>query len=236
MGESYIGHIPSQEIAEWQRQGQFAATDDIEKLREADAILICVPTPPHGQSRSGPESRHLISTTDCNGIAPRPARRPGEHDVSLGPPMTCCCPSSPKRRWTLAPITFWPTAPEREDPRQQGFFHDQYFPRWVGGCEPASQRVGLGPLPNGRSRGYRGFRRAKIAEACKILENTYRAVNIALVNELKVLCEPNGHRRFGGGDRSGQDQAIWVPGVLPRTWFGRALHSHRPLLPQLGGS
>ena len=52
---------------------------------------------------------------------------------------------------------------------------------------------------------------AEVAEACKIPENTYRAVNIALVNELKIVFDADGHRRLGG-DRGRQDQAVRLPG------------------------
>ncbi len=61
----------------------------------------------------------------------------------------------------------------------------------------------------------------EVAEACKILENTYRAINIALVNELKMIYDRDGNRRLGS-DRGGQDQAVRFPGVLP--WPGLGGH------------
>ena len=74
----------------------------------------------------------------------------------------------------------------------------------------------------------------EVAEACKILENTYRAVNIALVNELKVLYDKHRHRRLGG-HRGGQDEAVRVPGVLSGSGTRRALHPDRPLLSHVAG-
>jgi UDP-N-acetyl-D-glucosamine dehydrogenase len=81
-------------------------------------------------------------------------------------------------------------SPEREDPGNKAFSTSN-IPKVVGGCEPASQRVATA-LYRTVAPEVIEVSSCRVAEACKILENTYRAVNIALVNELKILCDRMG--------------------------------------------
>ena len=74
----------------------------------------------------------------------------------------------------------------------------------------------------------------QVAEMVKLLENTFRAVNIGLVNEIALMCDRARHRRLGGGRRGG-DQAVRLHAVLPRARPRRPLHPDRPVLPVVEG-
>ena len=73
----------------------------------------------------------------------------------------------------------------------------------------------------------------EVAEACKILENTYRSVNIAMVNEMKVLFDRLGIDIWQVIE-SGQNETVWFSGILSRTGTWRPLYSHRSVLFKLG--
>lgn len=188
-GQSYIKHIPSEMIAAWLTSKQFEPTSDMSRLKEADCILICVPTPLN-ESRD-PDMTYIEGTTE----AIRAALRPGQLVVleSTTYPTTTrdvVLPILSKTGLKSGSDYFLAFSPEREDPGNPDF-QAQRIPKVVGGLDPASGKlaeqlyghaiVKVIPVSS-----------AEIAEACKILENTYRCVNIALVNELKVLFDKMG--------------------------------------------
>lgn len=188
-GQSYIKHIPSEMIANWLTSKQFEPTSDMSRLKEADCILICVPTPLN-ESRD-PDMTYIEGTTE----AIRAALRPGQLVVleSTTYPTTTrdvVLPILSKTGLKSGSDYFLAFSPEREDPGNPDF-QAQRIPKVVGGLDPVSGKlaeqlyghaiVKVIPVSN-----------AEIAEACKILENTYRCVNIALVNELKVLFDKMG--------------------------------------------
>jgi len=185
-GESYIGHLPSEWIAETIATGKFAATADMSLLAVADAILICVPTP-LSDSRD-PDLTYVENTT--REIAQR--LRPGqlivlESTTYPGTTRDIVLPLLAERGLQLGSDFFLAYSPEREDPGNPNF-STQRIPKVVGGADQASGELAdllysqavieTVPVAN-----------CEIAEACKILENVYRAVNIAMVNELKVLFD-----------------------------------------------
>jgi UDP-N-acetyl-D-glucosamine dehydrogenase len=187
-GESYIGHIPATVIREM-RGRHFTATDRFERLNEPDAVVICVPTPLTDARE--PDLTFVVSSAKA--VAAR--LRPGQLVVleSTTYPGTT--------RQVVQPILeagglkagqdfFLAFSPEREDPGNPSFSAPT-IPKVVGGIEPRSRELAVAlyspvvvkvvPVSS-----------AEVAEACKILENTYRAINIALVNELKVLYDRMG--------------------------------------------
>ena len=121
-------------------------------------------------------------------------------------------------------------SPEREDPGNPQFSAPT-IPKVVGGLDPASLELAVALYGKVVVRVV-PVSSPEVAEACKILENTYRAINIALVNELKVIYSRDGNRRLGG-DRGGQEQAVRLPGLLsrPRAWAGTASRSTRSISP-----
>ncbi len=188
-GQSYIKHISSEDVQSWSDKGQFEATADLSRMAEADALLICVPTPLN-DSRD-PDLKYVEST--ARSIAQ--VLRPGQLVVleSTTYPTTTRDVVLPILEETgLKPGEdfFLAYSPEREDPGNQDYSASR-IPKVVGGLDPASLElaealyghavVEVVPVSS-----------TEIAEACKILENTYRAVNIALVNELKMLFDRMG--------------------------------------------
>ncbi len=187
-GESYIGHIPHQ-VIQTMRENRFDATTDFERLSEADVILICVPTPLN-ETRE-PDLTYVIKSTEA--IAK--TLRPGQLVIleSTTYPSTTRNVMKPildERGLEVGKDYFLAYSPEREDPGNPNFTASS-IPKVVGGIEPNSLELAAAL--------YEQFvveiikvSTPEVAEACKILENTYRAVNIALVNELKMLYDRMG--------------------------------------------
>jgi UDP-N-acetyl-D-glucosamine dehydrogenase len=188
-GESYIGHIPSAWIADWQAAGRFEATADHTRLNEPDAVLICVPTP-LSDSRD-PDLGFVEDSTRRIAETLRPGQLIVlESTTYPGTTRDVVAPLLAARGLRLGEDFFLAYSPEREDPGNPKH-SARSIPKVVGGMDGASARLACAlysravvqvvPVAN-----------CEVAEACKILENTYRAVNIALVNELKVLCDRMG--------------------------------------------
>jgi UDP-N-acetyl-D-glucosamine dehydrogenase len=190
-GQSYIKHVPSSTIQKWLDAEQFEPTAEMARLHEADAILICVPTPLNA-SRD-PDLKYI----ECTGEAIAAVLRPGQLIVleSTTYPTTT--------RDVLIPILernraglkcgidyFVAYSPEREDPGNPDFTAAG-IPKVVGGVDEASLRLAVALYEKAIVKVI-PVSSAEVAEACKILENTYRCVNIALVNELKVLFDRMG--------------------------------------------
>jgi UDP-N-acetyl-D-glucosamine dehydrogenase len=188
-GRSYIKHIPSQWIGQCVSEGKFSATADMDRLGEADALLICVPTP-LSPSRD-PDLIYVEST--AREIAPRLRRGQLvvlESTTYPGTTRDVVLPILAERGLTLGEDYFLAYSPEREDPGNPDFTAGN-IPKVVGGIEPHSRRLAVQLYRQGMPEVV-PVNSCEVAEACKILENTYRAVNIALVNELKVLFDRMG--------------------------------------------
>lgn len=186
-GESYIKHIPSSRVAEMVSPGgeaRFAATHDMTRLSEPDALLICVPTP-LTPSRE-PDLRYVENTTRDIALALRPGQLvslesttyPGTTAEVLEPILSA--------RLKVGQDYFLVFSPEREDPGNPTF-HVQNIPKAVGGITPACLEQGVALYSQVVERVV-PLSSTQAAEMTKLLENIYRAVNIALINELKVLC------------------------------------------------
>ncbi|QDT25413.1 nucleotide sugar dehydrogenase [Gimesia panareensis] len=185
-GKSYIKHIPSETVAGWLEKKQFEATADSSRMKEADALLICVPTPL--TTSRDPDLTYVENTAKV--IAE--TLRPGQLVVleSTTYPTTT--------RDVLLPILdnaglkvgedyYLAYSPEREDPGNPDF-SAAGIPKVVGGMEENSLRI-ASELYSHAVVNVIQVSSPEVAEACKILENTYRAVNIAMVNELKTLFD-----------------------------------------------
>jgi len=188
-GKSYIFHTPSSFIRKIVRSGCFEATDDFRRLNEPDVIIICVPTPLDGPGK--PDLSYVRNT--ARSIAK--ALRKGqlvilESTTYPGTTEEVIRPLLEKSGLRAGADFFLAYSPEREDPGNAKFTMEK-IPKVVGGVDPVSGRlasllyskvvVKVVPVSG-----------TKEAEASKILENIYRAVNIALVNELKVLFDKMG--------------------------------------------
>jgi len=187
-GESYIGHIDNEAVSAMTRQG-FEATDRFERLGEPDAIIICVPTPLTDARE--PDLTYIINSAKA--IAAR--LRPGqlvvlESTTYPGTTRDVVQPILEATGLKAGQQFFLAFSPEREDPGNPTFSAPT-IPKVVGGLDAASRELATTLYGQVVVRVV-SVSSPEVAEACKILENTYRAVNIALVNELKVLYDRMG--------------------------------------------
>lgn len=188
-GHSYLRHAESAWIQPSIEEGRFIPTEDLACIQDADAILICVPTP-LTETRD-PDLSHVVSTTEQIAAQLRPG-----HLVCLESttyPTTTrdvVLPTLERSGLEHGADFFVAYSPERVDPGNKSW-PTREIPKIVGGLSEQATELATSL--------YRLFVRtvipvstAEVAEAAKVLENTFRAVNIALVNEMKVLCERMG--------------------------------------------
>jgi len=192
-GQSYIQHIPGDKIREHVQAKRFSATTDFTKLRDMDAVLICVPTPL--DERREPDLSYVEQT--ARSIAPNLQRNqlivlesttyPGTTEELVLPilekgGMKCAISADSE---DVNPDFYLAFSPEREDPGNKQFGLAQ-IPKVVGGINPQSGRAACGMYAQIVSRVV-PVTSTRAAEMVKLLENIFRCVNIALVNELKQL-------------------------------------------------
>ena len=196
-GKSYIGHIPSDRIARLVRARRFRATTDYSGLREVDAMLICVPTPL--DERREPDLSYIEQTARAirdnlvrgQLVVLESTTYPGTTEELVLPILEesgLRCPVGMAR--THNADFYLAYSPEREDPGNKKFTLRQ-IPKVVGGVNPASSRLAQALYRQVVDRVV-PVSSSRAAEMTKLLENIYRTVNIALVNELKLLSERMG--------------------------------------------
>lgn len=184
-GKSYIEHIAADKIASARSQG-FEATTDFSRAGEADTLILCVPTPLNKYRE--PDISFIIDTIE----ALKPYLREG-HLVSLesttypGTTDEELLPRIESRGLRVGENAFLVFSPEREDPGNPDFT-TRTIPKVCGGVTAACQEVGLAlygavidkvvPVSSTRA-----------AEMTKLLENIHRAINIGLVNEMKIVAD-----------------------------------------------
>ena len=187
-GESYIKHIQMGPINDRIKNGHLEVTVDFKRLKEADCILICVPTPL--TDKMDPDLSYLLDTTktvsgtlrDGQLIVLESTTYPGTTEEMLLQGLEI-------GNMKVGQNYFLAFSPEREDPGN-GKFNAANIPKVVGGVTAGCLEVAsalydsITQVVPVSSTG--------VAELTKILENTFRSVNIALVNELKVLANKMG--------------------------------------------
>ena len=188
-GTSYIAHIEHTTIAGWLEQKRFDATVDMSRLGEADVVLICVPTP-LSDSRD-PDLKYVEMTTEAIAKSLRPGQMVIlESTTYPGTTKDVLLPILRESGLTAGEDFFLAYSPEREDPGNPNFTAGT-IPKVVGGLEPNSLKLATLFYEQAITQVV-PVNSCEAAEACKILENTYRSVNIAMVNELKVLFQKIG--------------------------------------------
>ena len=188
-GTSYIAHIEHMTIAGWLEQKRFDATVDMSRLGEADVVLICVPTP-LSDSRD-PDLKYVEMTTQAIAKSLRPGQMIVlESTTYPGTTKDVLLPILRESGLTAGEDFFLAYSPEREDPGNPNFTAGT-IPKVVGGLEPNSLKLATLFYEQAITQVV-PVNSCEAAEACKILENTYRSVNIAMVNELKVLFQKIG--------------------------------------------
>jgi UDP-N-acetyl-D-glucosamine dehydrogenase len=189
MGQSYIGHIASERVADLVRSERFEPTCDPHCFRDVDAIMICVPTP-LTEARD-PDLSYITRT----GETIRRHLRPGqlvvlESTTYPGTTEDVLRPILEQSGLKAGQDFFLAFSPEREDPGNKQY-STRTIPKVVGGIDATSRDLAVA-LYTPVVEGVVPVQSTQVAEACKILENTYRAVNIALVNELKIVFQRMG--------------------------------------------
>src|ERR1022692_4168322 len=189
-GKSYIKRIPSETVAEAVRSGTFSAATDFSRIREVDAVIICVPTPLNKNRE--PDISYIIDTGKSIArhlrkgmlVVLESTTYPGTTDEDLRAVLEIGSGLTAGRDFHLA------FSPEREDPGNPDS-QVALIPKVVGGYTPACLEKAVA-LYSKAVKTVVPVSSCRAAEATKLLENTFRGVNIALVNELKMVYSAMG--------------------------------------------
>jgi UDP-N-acetyl-D-glucosamine dehydrogenase len=187
-GQSYIEHIPGNRVQEVLKN-DFEATTDFTRAAEADALILCVPTPLNKYRE--PDLRFVTDTTDAivpylrkgQVISLESTTYPGTTEEELLPRVK-------SGGLDVGKDIFLVYSPEREDPGNPDF-ETRTIPKVVGGYTPACLEVGVA-LYSPAIDHVVPVSSTKAAEMTKLLENIHRAVNIGLVNEMKIVADRMG--------------------------------------------
>ena len=188
-GESYIKHIPSSLIESLRTGGRFEATTDYRLLSQVDCVIICVPTPLDHMRE--PDLSFVVKSAESVAltlhkdqlVVLESTTYPGTTDEVVRPIL--------EAKGLKCGVDFYLAfSPEREDPGNPRFSMGN-IPKVVGGVDESSGRLAAALYGKVVSQVV-CVSNARVAEATKILENIYRCINIALVNELKVLFDRMG--------------------------------------------
>lgn len=188
-GESYLKHLGEDLPRTLAASPRFSATSDENALRACDAIVLCVPTP-LGKHQE-PDLSYVATSAAMVARVLRPGMLVSLESTSYpGTTREVCLPPLQSSGLVCGTDFFLAFSPEREDPGRTGL-ETRTIPRLVGGLDSASGQVAAAMYRAAIDR-VELVDTAEIAEAAKLLENIYRAVNIALVNELKPVLADMG--------------------------------------------
>ena len=191
-GENYLEHLGDEMTEVLSRSDRFSATTDFDRLAEPDVLVVCLPTP-LGKHRE-PDLSYLVRSGMQIGrtlragqlIALESTTYPG---TTRGEFLTAILDSRPEsaRDLEVGKDFFVAFSPEREDPGRKSH-STRTIPKLVGGLDPASTELAAMLYEKGVEQVVR-VSSADVAESAKLLENIFRSVNIALVNEMKVILD-----------------------------------------------
>ncbi|MCE2991721.1 MAG: nucleotide sugar dehydrogenase [Candidatus Jidaibacter sp.] len=187
-GESYIKHIPAKDIILATEKG-FECTSDFSKISDVDAIIICLPTPLNIYRE--PDLSYITETMDTM----LPFLRAGqimslESTTYPGTTEEELLPRIESKGFKVGKDYFLVFSPEREDPANPSY-NTQTIPKVVGGTTELCLKVGAELYRNAVDTVVE-VSSTKVAEMTKLLENIHRAVNIGLVNEMKIVADKMG--------------------------------------------
>ena len=188
-GENYLKHLGGDYVKQMVASGRFDATADFSRLGEGDAVISCVPTPlgPHLE----PDLSYVERTADDIAKTLRKGQLVCLESTTY--PRTTreiMLPRFEAKGLKCGVDYYLAYSPEREDPGRKDL-NTQTIPKLVGGIDPVSGELALA-LYRKAIKQVIPVSSAEVAEAAKLLENIYRAVNIALVNEMKVVLQAMG--------------------------------------------
>lgn len=185
-GESYIKHIPSNEISD-AIKNNFQVTDDFSKSSDCDALILCVPTPL--DKHHFPDLSFVTNTLDAllphlqegQIVSLESTTYPGTTEEVLLPKIES------RKSLKVGENIFLAYSPEREDPGNP-HFNTQNIPKVCGGCTDNCLSVGVALYEQAIEKVV-PVSSTRAAEMTKLLENIYRIVNIGLVNEMKIIAD-----------------------------------------------
>jgi UDP-N-acetyl-D-glucosamine dehydrogenase len=192
-GESYIRDVPSSDLAPHAKSGRLRATADPAVLREADAVIVCVPTPLN--KTKDPDMRFIIDAADQIQkhqhagmlVVLESTTYPGTTTELLVPKLT-------ERGFELGKDVFVAFSPERVDPGNE-VFKTRNTPKVLGGATPQCLAVASALYSHVIAK-LVPVSSTETAEMVKLLENTFRAVNIGLANEIALMSRKLGVNPF----------------------------------------
>ena len=234
-GKSHIKDIPSADVARLRKSGRFEATTEMSRLAECDVISICVPTPL--SKTKDPEMSYVIAATESVAASLRPGQLIVlESTTYPGTTRELMIPLLEARGLEVGSDIFLCFSPERVDPGNEKW-HTKNTPKVIGGV--TSHCVDLGAAIYGKFiERMVPVSSPEAAELTKLLENTFRMINIGLANEMAQVCDrlgvdvwevidaaatkPFGYMRFTPGPGLGGHCIPLDPHYL--AWKMRTLH------------
>jgi UDP-N-acetyl-D-glucosamine dehydrogenase len=184
-GRSYIGDVPASTVKELTEQGRLRATTQFEHLKTCDAIIICVPTPLR-KTKEPDVSYILAAAEEIKKNLRRGQLIVLESTTYPGTTNEVLLPMFEETGFSLDTDFLLAFSPERVDPGNPQF-QTHNIPKVVGGCTDASTTTAA-HLYSQIVKEVFAVSSARVAEAAKLLENTFRAVNIGMANEMARLC------------------------------------------------
>lgn len=196
-GRNYLQHLGDEMVASLSKSDRFSATTDMGRLGECDVVIVCVPTP-LGRHQE-PDLTYVINSGIAIGKTLRAGQLvvlesttyPGTTRDDFAPAMMAAAKAAGRASGLkLGENVFVAFSPEREDPGRKSHTTGN-TPKLVGGMDPRSTELAALVYERGVETVVR-VSSAEVAEAAKLLENIFRAVNIAMVNEMKVVLTAMG--------------------------------------------
>ncbi len=185
-GESHIQDVPAAHVAKHVKSGKFVATTDATKLKAADTISIAVPTP-LAKTRD-PDMSYVLSASETIAAQARPGQLIVlESTTYPGTTRELLQPRLEAKGLTVGTDVFLAFSPERVDPGNPKY-NTKNTPKVVGGITPACNEVAT-KFYSSTIDTVVPVSSPEAAELVKLLENTFRSVNIGLVNEMAIVCE-----------------------------------------------
>ena len=217
-GENYIADVDPETLKALTGSGMLEATTDFSRITETDFIAICVPTPL--DTHQQPDLSYIEhSSIQIAGYLKKDTMVVLESTTFPGTTTGIVRPLLEKgSELTCGKDFYLAFSPERVDPGNISYKTGN-TPKIVGALGKDAEEVICTMYRSFLKGGVHPVSSPEIAEMEKILENTYRNINIGLINEMAMLCE--------------RHQTIRFPGILPRSRTRRPLHSPRPVLSQL---
>ncbi len=188
-GESHIQDVPASEVAALVREGMFEATTDASRLREADALSIAVPTP-LGKTRDPDMSFVIAAAETVTHNAHAGLLVVLESTTYPGTTREIFLPLLEQQGLTVGDDVFVAFSPERVDPGNP-VYQTKNTPKVVGGITPACTELATALYASCIDQVV-PVSSPEAAELTKLLENTFRSVNIGLVNEMAIVCDKLG--------------------------------------------